>query len=85
MTSESTSAIKINFPAPAAGSTVDSYQAGVKDGPHKCSVLASASPRECSLTGLEAGKQYTILIASSAGGDQSLPGEIAGYTLPEGV
>ncbi len=83
--SESTSAIKVSFPAPVAGSRVDSYQAGVKDRTQKCSSLASANPRECSLTSLGAGKQYTILIASSVGGEQSLPGEMMGYTLPEGI
>ncbi len=63
---------------------MDSYQAGVKDWPQKCSVLASANPRECSLTALGAGRQYTILVASSVGGEQSIPDEKTGYTLPEG-
>ncbi len=84
MTSESTSAIKVTFPAPASGSLVDSYQASVKDGSEKCSVPVSASPRECSLSVLEAGKQYAILVTSSVGAEQSLPGEMTGYTLPEG-
>ncbi len=84
LTSESTSDIKVSFPAPVAGSLVDSYQAIVKDESQKCSVLVSASPHECSLSSLEAGKQYKILVTSSVEAEQSIPDEKTGYTLPEG-
>ncbi len=84
LTNESTSGIKVSFPTPAAGSLVDSYQGSIKDGSQKCSALVSASPRECTLSTLEAGKQFTIFVASSVGSEQSLPGEMTGYTLPEG-
>ncbi len=83
-TSESPSAIKVSFPAPSVGSAVQAYQASVKDGLETCSVLVNASSLECSLTELEGGTLYTILVTASVEGVQSVANEIPGYTLPQG-
>ncbi len=83
-TSESTSAFKVSFPAPGAGSAVQAYQAGIKDGPQTCNVLVNASLLECQLTNLNDGTQYAILVTASVESVQSDASEISGYTLPEG-
>ncbi len=83
-TSESTSAIKVSFPAPTAGSAVQAYQASVKDGLQNCSVLVNASSLECSLTELESGTLYAIMVTASVESVQSVASEISGYTLPQG-
>ncbi len=84
VTSESTSAIKVSFPAPAVGSAVQAYQASVKDGLQKCSTLVNASSLACSLTELESGTLYAILVTASVESVQSDASEISGYTLPQG-
>ncbi len=83
-TSESTSAIKVSFPALAAGSAVQAYQASVKNGLETCSVLVNASSLECRLTNLNGGTQYAILVTASVESVQSDASEISGYTLPQG-
>ncbi len=83
-TSESTSAIKVSFRAPAVGSAVQAYQASVKNGLQTCSVLVNGSPLECSLTELEVGTQHAILVTASVENVQSDASEISGYTLPQG-
>ncbi len=83
-TIESTSAIKVSFSAPTAGSAVQAYQASVKNGLETCSVLVNASSLECSLNELEGGTLYTILVTASVEGVQSVASEIPGYTLPQG-
>ncbi len=84
-TSESTSAITVSFPAPNTGSAVQAYQASIKDGLHNCSVLVNASSLECSLTELESGTLYAILVTASVESVQSVASEISGYTLPQGT
>ncbi len=83
-TSESTSTITVSFPAPTVGSAIQAYQASVKDGLQNCSVLVNASSLECSLTELEGGTLYTILVTASVENVQSDASEISGYTLPQG-
>ncbi len=44
----------------------------------------NASSLECSLTELESGTLYAILVTASVESVQSVASEISGYTLPQG-
>ncbi len=84
-TSESTSAIKVSFPAPTGGSAIQAYQASVKGGLQNCSVWVNASHLHCSIAGLEGGSQYAIMVTASVGSVESDASEVSSYTLPQGI
>ncbi len=81
---ESASAVMVKFPNKPGVFPVDYFEARIKDGAQKCSVLVSTASRECSITGLSAGTLYTILALSFGEDLESVPVKIPIYTWPQG-
>ncbi len=88
VTATSKASIKVTFPDPPTGSPITDYEASIRDGSATCSVSVTTSPRECSLTQLEAGMRFVILTTATftfAGSTlKSAPFELTTYTLPDG-
>ncbi len=80
----STSAISVAFPAPDSRTAISSYKAIIKGRSEECTVAANANPRMCSITGLKAGTEYTILVSAFVNSLQGDAAEVLGSTLPNG-